>query len=141
MDENTISLFGSRKTDHWQTPVALKEKLGVTDWFDPCPRHPTEDGLKIDWKQYTFVNPPYSKVKEWFEKAHSELLKNNCDVIKFLVFSNTDTKWFHIYCYNNDGMFYKTHLEFLQGRVSFIGDNGKTGPAMRPSVVVTFSRR
>ena len=44
------------------------------DWFDPCPLNPnwTVDGLKLDWKDKTFVNPPYSKPKPWVEKAIEE---------------------------------------------------------------------
>ena len=33
------------------------------NWFDPCPYsdNPNNDGLKIDWEDKTYVNPPYSK--------------------------------------------------------------------------------
>ena len=35
------------------------------DDYDPCPLNdnPNKDGLKEDWANTTFVNPPYSKLK------------------------------------------------------------------------------
>lgn len=145
MDANTIKLFGSKATDHWQTPLDLKQKLGVVDYYDPCPRNPTEDGLSVDWKRFTFVNPPYSQVIKWFAKAHNELIKGNCGKIVFLVFANTDTNWFWQYCYNDDSSCDFPHcsvdIKFLRGRVKFIPDSGKLAPAMRPSMIVTFNRK
>lgn len=144
MNEQTIKLFGSKATDHWRTPEGLKERLGVKDWYDPCPRYPEEDGLSVAWKHFTFVNPPYSQVSKWFAKAHEELKAGHCDVIKFLVFSNTDTGWFHSYIYADKTFQYDyclVDIDFLKGRVKFLGDDNKTGPAMRPSMVVTLVRR
>lgn len=44
------------------------------DWFDPCPlfHGVGNDGLKIEWKMRTFVNPPYSKPLPWVKKALTE---------------------------------------------------------------------
>lgn len=140
MNQQQISLFGSKKTDHWQTPAYIKELLGVTDWFDPCPRHPAQDGLLVDWREKTFVNPPYSQVSKWFAKAHEELQSGPRKVIRFLVFANTDTKWFHKYCYGQYD-YCTVQVEFLLGRIKFVGDNGVSNSAMRPSMVVTFTSK
>lgn len=133
MDENTIKLFGSKKTDDWATPSWLYEKLDDEFHFsfDPCPLNSTFDGLKIDWNGNIFVNPPYSQVKQWLIKAHQEL-KKNARLIVFLVFTNTDTAWFHDYVYG------KAELRFIRGRIKFDGFS-KAG-AMRPSMLCIFRK-
>ncbi len=132
MDENTIKLFGSKKTDNWRTPTDLYDELDKEfDFdFDPCPLNSTFDGLKIDWRKRCFVNPPYSKVKEFLIKAHEEIKKGNTEVAVFLTFANTDTKFFHNYIYG------KAEIRFIEGRLKFMDEEGNTkNSAMRPSMI------
>lgn len=98
--------------------------------FDPCPFKSSFDGLKIDWGKRNFVNPPYSKVKEFLIKALEQLKqKNNMSV--FLVFANTDTRWFHDLVYN------KFEIRFLKGRLKFLDENNNVvNSAMRPSMLI-----
>jgi len=65
-----------------------------SDWFDPCPLNPepTKDGLSIEWKDKTYVNPPYSKPLPWIEKAIEENKKGK--TIVMLLRMDTSTKWF-----------------------------------------------
>jgi phage N-6-adenine-methyltransferase len=128
MDKNQIDLFSSKKTDDWATPEWLYRALDEEFRFDldPCPLNSTVNGLDIDWVGNVFVNPPYSKVKQFFIKAEKEL-KKQANVVVFLVFANTDTAWFHDYVLN------KYELRFLRGRVKFVGFS-KNG-AMRPSMI------
>lgn len=82
-----------------------------------------------------FVNPPYSNVTGFLQKAHTEIIKGNADLCVFLVFANTDTKWFHNYCYN------QAELRFLKGRLKFLDENGnEQNTAMRPSMLVIFRK-
>ena len=129
MDNNSIKLFSSKKTDDWGTPLWLYRQLNEEFHFDfdPCPLEPKFNGLEIDWKGNIFVNPPYSQVGKWLKKAYQELEKGNSKIIVFLVFANTDTEWFHKYVYH------KAELRFLKGRVKFVG-NSNAG-AMRPSML------
>ena len=60
--------------DNYATPPSFFAKINK-DYkfdFDPCPYCEGEievDGLKIEWGQSNFVNPPYSqKLKEAFIK-------------------------------------------------------------------------
>ena len=75
MDENTIKLFGSKITDDWCTPKELYDSLNYefNFDFDPCPYHSTFNGLEVEWGKRCFVNPPYSKVKEFLVKAWEEI--------------------------------------------------------------------
>lgn len=137
MDKNTIRLFQSKKTDNWQTPKYLYDQLNDEfDFdFDPCPLNSTFDGLQCDWGKRNFVNPPYSNIKAFLEKSKQEIEKGNADLCVFLVFSNTDTKWFHDYCYH------KAELRFIKGRVKFLNEDGqKLENAMRPSMIVIFRK-
>jgi len=139
MNEQQIKLFQSKKSDHWQTPKTLYDNLNeeFNFDFDPCPfQHDVNkwDGLKIQWGKRNFVNPPYSNVIGWLKKAKHELEFGQAELIVFLVFANTDTKWFHEYCYN------QAELRFIKGRIKFTDMNGKTGPAMRPSMLVIFKK-
>ena len=69
------------KRDSVRTPEyilqALQSEFG-TELFDPCPYNPNFDedkdtnGLLIPWGPVTFVNPPYSNVRPWLEKARDE---------------------------------------------------------------------
>ena len=138
MNEQQIKLFGSKKTDHWRTPIHLYDELNkeFNFDFDPCPYLATFDGLKCNWGKRNFVNPPYSKVKEFLIKAHIELNNGNADLCVFLVFSNTDTKWFHNYVYG------KAELRFIKGRVRFIDTNNQVNqPAMRPSMIAILKKK
>lgn len=136
MDENTIKLFQSKKKDNWQTPKQLYDKLDkeFNFNFDPCPLNPTFDGLKIDWKKRCFVNPPYSKIKEFLIKAWKEIEKGNCEVAVFLTFANTDTKWFH------DHIYKKTEIRFLKGRIKFLDRGLVKNSAMRPSMLAILKK-
>lgn len=137
MDIKTIELFQSKKTDDWQTPKELFNLLNkeFNFDFDPCPFQSIFDGLKCNWGKRNYINPPYSKVKEFLKKSHLELKNGNAELNVFLVFANTDTKWFHDYCYN------KAELRFLKGRLKFINSKGNNqGRAMRPSMLVIFKK-
>lgn len=141
MNEQTIKLFSSKATDNWRTPEDFLASIDEEFHFnhDPCPRHPTEDGLEIDWKERVFVNPPYSQVNLWLAKAHKEIQKNS-EVIVFLVFANTDTQWFHNWCYGQYD-YCTIELRFVEGRLAFLSDEGKKNSAMRPSMLVIIRRK
>lgn len=66
------------------------------DWFDPCPLNdnPIIDGLKIDWKDKTYVNPPYSSPKEWVIKAILEYKKGKRIVM--LLKHDSSTEWYRL---------------------------------------------
>ena len=132
MDKNTIKLFGSKKTDNWQTPPELYKKLDneFNFDFDPCPLNSDFDGLECMWGKRCFVNPPYSKVRDFLVKAWKEIALGNTKLAVFLTFSNTDTKWFHEFIYN------RAELRFIKGRLKFLDENGnKQNGAMRPSML------
>lgn len=100
-------------------------------WFDPCPLNPNPniDGLNIEWKDKTYVNPPYSEPLKWVEKAIIENKKGK--TIVMLLRMDTSTKWFKLLQENN-AMFW-----WINGRLKF--NTGK--PANFPSMLVILNKQ
>ena len=129
--------------DHWKTPEyfynSLNRKYNFN--FDPCPlNHDLTlwDGLKIEWKERNFVNPPYSrKLKEAFvKKAIHESKKGKLCVCLLPV--STSTVLFHSYIKPN-----ATDIEFVEKRIKFEGYNTKgefvdNKCGMHDSMIVVF---
>lgn len=66
------------------------------EWFDPCPLNdkPMIDGLNIEWKDRTYVNPPYSNPKAWVIKAIEEAKKGKRIVL--LLKHDSSTEWYRL---------------------------------------------
>lgn len=132
--------------DDWQTPHTFYEQLNqeFNFNFDPCPhQHDTDlwDGLKIEWKERNFINPPYSlNLKEAFvKKAVKESGKGKLCVCLLPV--STSTKLFHNFILPN-----KTEIRFLYKRLRFSGVNSKgetvvNKTGMHDSMLVVFDGR
>ena len=101
-------------TDLWLTPkkfyIELNKEFNFN--FDPCPYpKPKWDGLKVDWKEKNYVNPPYSQLKQWIEKSFREWRKGKTVVL--LMPPRTDTIAFHKYI---NGY---AEIRFIKGRLKF----------------------
>lgn len=119
----------SHKSDLWTTPKLIYEAYMAYGWFDPCPVNPKRDGLKIEWATKNFVNPPYSQISKWVDKAIEEAEKGK--VTHLLVPARTDTKWFK-------KLFdYGCGFAFRTGRLKF-GNSKNSAPF--PSVTVVIDK-
>lgn len=111
------------ESKEWYTPRRIFEAMGVEFDLDPCSpgaeivpwipakEHLTvqENGLSKVWHGKVFMNPPYGMdTKAWFKK-----MAEYGDGIA-LVFSRTDTQWFHRYVPMADA------ICFVKGRVQFV---------------------
>src|SRR4051812_41072489 len=72
--------YGRNKVIDIETPKDLYEDLNREFGpfgFDPCPLGGKEymDGLKLDWPENCFVNPPFNEIAKWVRKAVQELTK------------------------------------------------------------------
>lgn len=132
----------SRGSDEWSTPKDLFDSLNEEFHFDLdaastdenalCERHFTRenDGLLQSWGGCSvWCNPPYSNVKYWVRKAYNE--RNNAKSIVLLVFSRTDTRWFHDYVYG------KAEIRFIKGRLKF---SGAKYNAPFPSMLIIYRK-
>ena len=79
------------------------------------------------------MNPPYSKCRQFIEKAAREASKGATVVA--LVPSRTDTRWWHEYVWSGSQPKPGVEVRFVKGRLKF--GEGKNG-APFPSVVVIF---
>lgn len=120
-------------TDAWATPQKFWEKLDdkyrfVFDLACSASNCKTRDGfteeddsLDQEWARismetrggWLWLNPPYSRVREFVDKAWFE--SSLGARIVCLVPARTDTYWFHEYIYNQTGVSY----EFIRGRLTF----------------------
>jgi site-specific DNA-methyltransferase (adenine-specific) len=121
----------SSATDHWSTPKDVYYALDKEFHFDydPCPLH-GESGLEKSWGRMNFVNPPYSDIAKWVQKAWIELTAcDNSSVL--LIPSRTDTRWWHDYVMK------ATEIRFIKGRLKF---GGAKNSAPFPSCIVIFKQ-
>ena len=146
MDTRVQKIMFSSKSDEYGTPVSFYQKLDKMFKFtlDPCStelnrrcvRHYTkeEDGLSKSWAdEVAFVNPPYSDISSWVEKAYKESTENNATVV-MLIPSRTDTKYWHDYIMRGASAIF-----FVKGRLKFDAGEGEVSPAPFPSAVVVFA--
>lgn len=111
----------SKKSDNWATPKIMYEFYIKNNYFDPCPLNSSFDGLKIDWKIKNFVNPPYSKIKQFVDKSIEEHKKGK-EVI-LLIPARTDTKYFRKL------VDYGCDIYFITGRLHFNESNSAPFPS------------
>jgi site-specific DNA-methyltransferase (adenine-specific) len=119
------------------TPQDLLDQLDAEfhfSPFDPCPLNPkpTLNGLGLSWPKTTFVNPPYSDVRPWIEKAVAEQARGKTVVM--LVPARTNSKYWHELVFPNS-----TEIRFLQGNIKFQGHPGPGLPV--PLVILVFRGR
>lgn len=111
--------------DFWQSPFELwgeiKGKVYPADSlvFDPCPDRSRilpgtwvtsdkSDGLNVDWRGPVFLNPPFSDIGPWIEKA----VAHN-DIVSFLIPVRSDSWWWHKYAHLG-------RIIFIRGRVKYV---------------------
>jgi len=62
----------------------------------PCYFTPIIDAFTQDWDFDFFMNPPYSQITQWMQKAYEQHRKHNVNAL-ILVFAKTSVKWWHEY--------------------------------------------
>lgn len=157
------ALMFSRKTDEWGTPVDFMAEMNCEFAFDidvaaqfdnrTCPFYfgpdhidsGLRDALTVDWyaalnvlgstTMACWMNPPYSKCRDFMAKAAAEA-KKGCTVV-CLVPSRTDTRWFHEHVWDRETNQPRHGVEvrFLKGRLKF---GGASAGAPFPSMIVVF---
>jgi site-specific DNA-methyltransferase (adenine-specific) len=128
-------------TVEWETPKDLYDRLDAEFHFnlDPCCTRENRkclryftsevDGLSQSWEgSRVFMNPPYSHLEKWTEKAYRE--SQNGALVVGLLPARTDTRWFWDWIWPD-----KSLVRFIKGRLKF--GNGK-GSAPFPSMIVVW---
>lgn len=148
-------MFG-KATDEWRTPQEMFEALDAEFGFDldvaaraencwkehylgPDRGRPDrEDALTCHWAALgpvCWLNPPYSKCREFITKAAQEARRGATVVC--LVPSRTDTRWWHseVWDAENNRCRPGVEVRFIKGRLKF-GNSENSAPF--PSVVIIF---
>ena len=99
--------------DDYRTPRWLKTLF--RNWYDPCPFKAKFDGLKTNWLNRTYVNPPYSNPLPWVEKAIEESKKGK--TIVMLLRLDSSTKWYRKLVEN------KAHILLINERIRFANNS------------------
>jgi phage N-6-adenine-methyltransferase len=156
------ALMFSKASDEWATPQPLFDELDrefhfkfdaaasadnkkCSDYLGLDHHDPRfVDALAVDWTRAmdcfegtlhgaVWLNPPYSKCREFIAKASRESDRGITTVC--LVPSRTDTRWWHDHVWFRSGPLDRVEVRFLKGRVKF-GDGKNSAPF--PSVVIVF---
>ncbi len=151
MSEEKKPYMAQSNSDEWGTPVNLfigacvefnvEPVLDVCATFQntKCPIffNKESDGLKQDWDQDFFMNPPFSKAKFWIKKAFDEHRKFNVNGIAVLA-ARTDTKAWHDYILGQANC----EVIFIQGRVKYLDEqsNPSINPSPFPSALVVWRK-
>ncbi len=118
------------ESKEWYTPPEIFNALGIKFDVDPASpgkkivswiparKHLTvlDNGLTSKWDGRVWLNPPYgADTPKWLRR----LVKHGNGIA--LVFSRTDTEWFHKYAARADA------ICFLRGRIRFVKATGQLG--------------
>ena len=120
------------KNPNWETPQELFDeacrKYKVRPSLDVCATRRnkkcalffSKDSLSKQWNKSFFMNPPYGKnvIDKWIKYAYEQHKKHNVTGIA-LIFSKTETKWWHKYIQDI------ADVHFIRGRVHFELDGKK----------------
>jgi len=115
------------KNDDWETPKKIFEyvctKYNIHPIIDVCATIQNaklekyftiqDNALDKEWDEDFFMNPPYSEINQWMQKAYEQHKKYNVNAL-ILVFAKTSVKWWHKYV---EG---KAETHFQKGRIRFL---------------------
>ena len=136
--------------DDWQTPrelfEAIEQRHRLCFALDAaCETHNAlceraaahdagVDGLSLDWSTFgpTWVNPPYSEVRRWMQKARRE---GRRVPVACLVPCRPSTRWWAESVHSPHGLTCAAFVDMLHGRVTF---QGAPSGAPFPSAVVVY---
>jgi len=95
-----------------------------------------EDGLELDWASLRcFMNPPYSEIPKWLDKARWEAKKGA--LVVGILPTDSSTKWFHEYIWDKTKHSFRSDVKirYPDKRYSF-GEHSNS--AKFPTMIVIF---
>lgn len=140
--------------DDYKTPASIYVPiLDFLDkkcfWIDVCCTeknipavnhiHPEQNGLMVSWHEKCFMNPPFSKCRQFIKKAVAEVETNNCEVWAVLPADRFETVYYRDYILHNKYCVFG----FLTGKQGFIVPGKEDTPPV-PSqkiMIACFSKR
>ena len=141
------SMLSGESEQAWETPPAfmawLEENFGFVPDMDAAASHENakaehyytreENALFHPWVGKVWVNPPYSSLDHWVDKALLEIRRGEVEVIFMLLPVRSSTQWFKR-MFNSR----KTQVHFITGRFNFLHPDGekRQHSSYEPSMLV-----
>ena len=117
--------------------ISPKMDYAASEVNHVCEQYATKEHNSLEWSwfQEGYLNPPYSMVGKFMQKAYNEHKQNNITLL-ILVYAKTDTKWWHSYVENCP----TCEVHFIKGRIRFLDNNGEPTqhPSPYPSVWIVY---
>lgn len=118
---------------HFTLDVAASEANAKCFYFIGAGDDPGDDGLKVQWRERVWCNPPYSQIRQWIEKAWAEWNASHVELIVMLLPANrTEQAWWQdlVEPFRLAGTL---RVEFIRGRQRFVLPGAEAiGPNERP---------
>lgn len=98
MSKTYRNLQGPRKqevfTPDWVYDLLDEWYPEAKEWYDPCPcpRPKGFDGLKVSWKKYNYINPPFNNIEPFIKKGQEAYEKGKTSI--FFVPGRINQEWF-----------------------------------------------
>lgn len=124
--EHVVTVFGPVDLDpcgHELSPVQAKRRIMLP-----------EDGLAASWAgaRFAFVNPPFSNLVGWLNRAVDAFERGECEKIVVLIPTRTDSSTFH------DRVVPLADIGLLRGRMKFEAPEGPSYPAPFAMMLLAF---
>lgn len=119
--------------------LANRRSIGLDKTAITCIDRPAS-GLLIPWFGHVFVNPPYSLIEPWVDKAieESRVPHGPSSITMLLPANRTEQPWFQKI---QNEIITGRYIRFLPRRRGFIDQNGKLQKSPRFGLVVVVLRR
>lgn len=95
--------------------------------FDPAPLDHSFDGLTVNWGSSNYVNPPFSDIATWLQRALSVPGQS----VFLIPYRATSKYWRELVWPNADGIYFFTQSIIF---------SGYTNPFAAPMVLIVFHR-
>lgn len=125
--DHLYAAFGEVDLDpcaHRLSPVVARRRILLEEGGD---------GLADEWSgRLAFVNPPFSELTRWLQRAHDEWTAGRVEMVVCLVPVRTDSALFH------DRLSADADIYLLRGRIRFLDPRGGAQPTPFSLMVLTF---
>lgn len=99
--------------------------------------YPEHDGLKEEWKDYNWCNPPFNECQKWVKKAFTEQQKGKTTIM--LIPARVETGYWHDYILDKEDV----KIKFLRKGFRFLNadTHEEMGIFKNPLAYVVFRGR
>lgn len=92
-----------------------------------------KDGLKEEWSDFSWCNPPFNECRKWIEKAYKENKENGVK-IAMLIPVRTETKYWHDYILFNPNV----KIEWLRKGYKFLDKHNEEMGVFKNALALVY---